>query len=227
MSRVSRPPFHSENETRSRPTRRRRTPDPVVDVTRARQGLSRATLVLGVLIACASIGGALIARGRAEAPAPAGLPRAATAVVVTRVIDGDTLEVRSAQTLIRVRMYGIDAPEVGTACADEATRRLAALAGTVVRLVPDARLTDQFGRELRYVYTDDGASIDEALVREGLARAWREDGAQRDALVALEGQTRTAKRGCLWALPSPAPPTAPAPGAPKDGGVTGGGPRSS
>jgi micrococcal nuclease len=187
------------------------------------------TLTLGVLIACASIGGALIARSRAESPAPpATLPRAAIAVAVTRVIDGDTLEVRSAETTIRVRLYGVDAPEAGEACAEDATRRLAALAGTVVRLVPDARLTDQFGRELRYVYTDDGVSIDTVLVRDGLARAWREDGAQREALIALEQEAQSAQRGCLWAPPgaSGAAP-APTPASGRDGGVTGGALRSS
>lgn len=168
------------------------------DMSVQRRSLARTSLALGVLIACVSIGGALLARGRGDTAGQASLPRAATSVAVTRIIDGDTLEVRSAQTLIKVRLYGINAPEIGQPCADEATRRLAALAGTAVRLVPDARLTDQYGRELRYLYTDGGQSIDAALVREGLAHAWREDGSQRDALVALEAQTKAAHRGCLW-----------------------------
>ncbi|MSQ29937.1 MAG: hypothetical protein EXR68_05565 [Dehalococcoidia bacterium] len=46
-------------------------------------------------------------------------------------------------------------------------------------LVPDARLQDSFKRELRYVYTATGESIDAAFIREGLALAWRKDGSQR------------------------------------------------
>lgn len=203
---MSTPPFHSGNATRSRPTRRRPTPPPRDRGTRQR-ALGRAALVFGALFAAASIGAALFVRSR-EAPLPAAQPTtqisASTTVAVTRVIDGDTLEVRAAETALRVRLYGVDAPEAGERCADEATRRLAALAGVNVRLVPDARLTDAFGRELRYVYAEDGASIDAALVREGLARAWRDDGAQRDALVALEAEARTARRGCLWASTAPA-----------------------
>lgn len=132
---------------------------------------------------------------------PGGQPNAATAVAVTRVIDGDTLDVRAADLTLRVRLYGIDAPEVGDRCADEATRRLTVLAGSAVKLTADARLTDPFGRELRYVHASDNTSIDAAHVREGLARAWRQDGAQRDALVALEAEARATRRGCLWAAP--------------------------
>jgi len=61
-----------------------------------------------------------------------------------------------------------------------------------------SRLTDQFGRRLGYVYTKDGSSIDEILVREGLAIAWTEDGQHRDYLVGLERSTRDAESGCLW-----------------------------
>ena len=78
--------------------------------------------------------------------------------------------------------------------------RLAELAADGMRLQPDDRLQDRFGRELRYLFTIDGLSIDSAMASEGLARAWRDDGALRDHLVALEEQARDARRGCLWAF---------------------------
>jgi endonuclease YncB( thermonuclease family) len=40
--------------------------------------------------------------------------------------------------------------------------------------------------------------VDETLIREGLAVAWRGDGAMRDELIALEAEARAARRGCLW-----------------------------
>ena len=54
------------------------------------------------------------------------------------------------------------------------------------------------GASLYYVYTDQGESIDEMLVREGLAEAWTRDGQHRDVLVAAEKGARRDGRGCLW-----------------------------
>lgn len=122
----------------------------------------------------------------------------ATRVAVERVIDGDTVDVLAAQDPLRVRFFGIDTTERGEACFAEASARTAALVGREVVLVPDARLRDRSGRELRYVFGLDGRSIDATLVAEGLARAWRDDGALRDRLVAIEDDARRAKRGCLW-----------------------------
>ena len=84
---------------------------------------------------------------------------------VTLVIDGDTLETGQG----RVRLFGVGAPESGERCAAEATARLNDLAGDSVRLQNGPRLFDRVGRMLAYVYMEDGFSIDEVLVREGLA----------------------------------------------------------
>jgi endonuclease YncB( thermonuclease family) len=126
-------------------------------------------------------------------------PEAWPLVEVDRIIDGDTLDVRAAQTVLRVRVFGIDTPERGQRCFDEATARLTSLAGRSVRLVADARQQDAFGRELRYVFTPEGRSLDAALLDAGLARAWREDGRLRDILIGIEVSAHGARRGCLWA----------------------------
>lgn len=126
-------------------------------------------------------------------------PEAWPLVEVDRIIDGDTLDVRAAQTVLRVRVFGIDTPERGERCYDEATRQLGALAGREVRLVPDARQQDSGGRELRYVFTPDGRSLDASLLDAGLAKAWREDGRLRDLLLGIEASAQAARRGCLWA----------------------------
>ena len=110
------------------------------------------------------------------------------------MIDGDTLDSPSG----RVRLFGVDTPERGEPCATKATNRLSELAGGSVRLEDGPRLTDRFSRRLAYVYTEDGFSIDEILVREGLGIAWTEDGQHRDFLVGLERTTRRAETGCLW-----------------------------
>ncbi len=98
---------------------------------------------------------------------------------VIRVIDGDSLDTDRGL----IRLYGIDAPESRQRCYSKATKRLRKLAGDSIRIQFGARVTDQYGRLLAYAYTDDGLSIDEILVREGLATAWTRDGQHRDYLV--------------------------------------------
>ena len=111
---------------------------------------------------------------------------------MVRIIDGDTLDTSRG----RLRLFGVDASE-RERCAPEATDRPRELASEMVRLEDGPRLTDRYGRILAYVYTADGVSIDEALIREGLATAWTR-GQHRDLLVWLEREARRQGAGCLW-----------------------------
>ncbi len=191
------PPAPTPRRRRARPLAR---PDSY-NVPARRRRLNRAMALIGALIVLSVVGTRLLARNDAEQDAPlretlfgweyAAGPDALTPVNVARVIDGDTLEVRAGGELLRVRLFGVDAPERGEACAAVAAERLRRLAGGHVRLLHDERLTDEGGRELRYVFTPEGISIDAQLVVEGLASAWRRDGALRDALVALEEDAAT------------------------------------
>ena len=70
--------------------------------------------------------------------------------------------------------------------------------GPSQRVQEGPRLVDRYGRLLRYVYTESGQSIDEALIREGLAVAWTRDGQHRDHLVGLDREARAEGAGCLW-----------------------------
>jgi len=125
----------------------------------------------------------------------AGLER----VTVERVIDGDTLDVRSFDgSALRARLFGVDVPEIGERCADEAAAQLQSLARVAVRVLADQRLEDGGGRQLRYLFTPNGISIDAALIVGGLARAGDADGALRDRLMALKMAARREQRGCLW-----------------------------
>jgi len=72
--------------------------------------------------------------------------------VVTRVIDGDTFELKNGQ---KVRLLGMDAPEKGRQYHDEAMERLRQLVeGKRVILEKDVSNRDRYGRLLRYVYVD-------------------------------------------------------------------------
>jgi endonuclease YncB( thermonuclease family) len=115
-------------------------------------------------------------------------------IPVDRVIDGDTFD----SSYSRVHLYGVDAPERGDQCFSEATDRLRALAGDAVRVELGPRKRDSFGRVLAYVYTKTGNSVDETLVRDGLAWALTNDGQHYDSLVAAARGARQGGVGCLW-----------------------------
>ena len=70
--------------------------------------------------------------------------------------------------------------------------------GKTILLLKDQRLEDGHGRLLRYIFLEDGTSVDATLVAEGFAEAWQADGYYRDQIVGLEEQAKTAGRGCLW-----------------------------
>ena len=116
------------------------------------------------------------------------------AINVDRIIDGDTFQ--NADD--RVRLFGVDTPERGEACFAQATKRFKGLAGNTVRVERGPRAEDRYGRILFYVYTNEGESIDETLVKEGLALAWKRDGQHKDVLVAAEERAKRDGVGCLW-----------------------------
>jgi len=129
--------------------------------------LAACAVVLG---ACASQGASPIAVGPDPGVLPAGVD-----VVVTRVIDGDTVVVTGDR---HVRLIGVDAPETKdprrpVGCfGKEASRFLTSLlpAGTPVRLVGDVEQDDRYGRLLAYLYRRaDGLFVNAELVRQGFA----------------------------------------------------------
>ncbi len=121
---------------------------------------------------------------------------------VTRIIDGDTLEVRPGRE--RIRLISVDTPEVRNpaecfgAEAATRTRELAAI-GTRVRLERDKTDRDRFGRLLRYVYLPDGRLLSEVLAAEGYARVvfYPPDRKYLNLLREAERSARESRRG-LW-----------------------------
>jgi endonuclease YncB( thermonuclease family) len=129
-------------------------------------------------------------------PNPTSLQQA----TVVDIIDGGTIDATIDGEERRVRYYGIDAPENGEKCFEEAKARNKELlpAGATVRLEPGVRDKDDDGRLLRYVFNEDGLSIEAALISEGLAKASRQDGTYQDRFTVLETAARESDIGCLW-----------------------------
>lgn len=129
---------------------------------------------------------------------------------VTEVVDGDTLHVRLAGTderagrkagLVKVRLYGVDAPERDQPHGAEAARALIALV-LYKDVVLQRVTTDHFARQVALVSVD-GRDVGEALLAGGHAWAFRRYLGRRpgdERLCALEYRAREAGAG-LWALP--------------------------
>jgi micrococcal nuclease len=123
-------------------------------------------------------------------------------VLVRAVIDGDTIDVAAVG---RVRLLGIDAPELGhgfdTAApfGREARERLVSLIlHRWVRLQTDGAPVDAYNRHLAYVLREDGVFVNAALVREGLARVTaRVPLARLAELQRAEAEAQAFRRG-MW-----------------------------
>ena len=155
-------------------------------------------------ISCAACVAVLHLSATAAAP-----PRSA-AVLVRAVIDGDTIDV---VTVGRVRLLGIDAPELGRGFdtdapfARQARDRVVSLVlHRWVRLEQDGVPLDVYNRHLAYVLTEDGVFVNEAIVRDGLARvSARQLLARLDALKRAEAEAQAFRRG-IWGGAPPIPP---------------------
>lgn len=149
-------------------------------------------------------------------PDPAGLPASGR---VYRVIDGDTFSLRApdGREGLRVRLKSVDAPELrGPAGRQDGGAEASAFAaalippGTLVFLEYEARdRVDRYGRALAHVtVAATGQSLNEELLRRGLAWLyWRQSGERAARYFTLQQQAQAARVG-LWAPNRPPPPGA-------------------
>jgi len=115
--------------------------------------------------------------------------------------DGDTISVMRYGRAVKVRLEGIDCPELGQAFGTRAKRFTSAM---VFRKIVDVREydKDEYDRIVARVYVE-GKDLSLELVRAGLA--WRFRRSSDLVLDKAEAQARTQKRG-LWSTPNPIPP---------------------
>lgn len=121
---------------------------------------------------------------------------------VTRVIDGDTIEIEGGE---RVRYIGIDTPEtvdprkpVQCFGVESSKKNKELVEGKMVRLEKDITDRDKYRRLLRYVWVGD-TFVNLALVKEGYAYSYSypPDIAHQDQFIAAEREARETKMG-LW-----------------------------
>ena len=121
---------------------------------------------------------------------------------VTKVIDGDTIEVRQEKRNYKVRLSEIDAPEINQRFGTESKNFLASLI-----LNEEIELTytteDRYGRIVAKIYKDN-KDINRSMVRNGLA--WVYDYYVEDQ--SLYNDQNLAKKSSfnIWSEVSPTPP---------------------
>ena len=129
--------------------------------------LRRITII--VLLACA----ATVLAGLASAATSGGFTQKG---IVTRVVDGDTVDVRlDGGKSERVRLIGIDAAERGTCFSSQATERARQLAlskPVVLRGDRTQDTRDRYGRLLAYVWLPGGRDLGYQLVAGGFAKVY-------------------------------------------------------
>ncbi len=116
---------------------------------------------------------------------------------VIRVIDGDTFVIETGE---RVRMLGINAPEMKTPEGEPAKEHLLAMIdGKVVDLEPDhiSANKDVYGRLLRYVILD-GVDIDKKMVTDGYAIAFLKYSFDKEAEYKVEEDKAKAASLGIW-----------------------------
>jgi micrococcal nuclease len=131
-------------------------------------------------------------------------------VLVTDVVDGDTIKVLRSRQQVIVRLIGVDTPETGRPDApiqfygpEAAHFTKRSLLKKHVRLAFEAThrrggSTDKYERTLAYVFTDDGKSFNLELIRQGFAKVFTKYPFQyHTEFVRAEQAARKAGRG-LW-----------------------------
>ncbi|MCP4263809.1 MAG: hypothetical protein GY774_40830 [Planctomycetes bacterium] len=116
--------------------------------------------------------------------------------LVTRVIDGDTIELATGK---KVRYIGIDTPEINEPLGQEiAEYNRSLVKNWKVRLVYDKDKHDRYGRLLAYVFVDD-VFVNALLVKHGLARVMtvKPNTKYKEYFMQLELEAQAAKRG-MW-----------------------------
>ena len=118
-------------------------------------------------------------------------------IKVSYVIDGDTIKLSTGES---VRLIGINAPEKGEKCYEEAKTYLEewVLENEDILLEEDIEDKDQYGRLLRYVFVD-VYNVNHRMILEGLAHKYEYGSNTKYSSLFEEAENKAKEnKGCLW-----------------------------
>lgn len=144
-----------------------------------------------------------------------GSGQAFTAKVIA-VLDGDTVLIKRASGLLKIRLAEIDAPEKSQTFGETSKRSLSGMVmGKQVKFVSETM--DQYGRMVAHLSVD-GLDVNAEQIRRGMAweyssfaslaanrQSLRDPPHSNKALIALQHEAMQVPRG-LWAQSDPTPP---------------------
>jgi len=123
---------------------------------------------------------------------------------VVAIADGDTITVLVGKQQHKVRLHGIDCPEVKQPFSQKAKEFTGDLAfGKKVTVESHGK--DRYGRDLGRVTLPNGKILNEEILTAGLAWWYWKFAPKETGFEKLEQEARKAKRG-LWADKNPVPP---------------------
>jgi len=124
-------------------------------------------------------------------------------IIVERVVDGDTLDVRDKGVSYRVRLYGIDAPETTQMFGHKCKEHLA-------KLIENKTITlqrvgsDKYNRIICVMYSDNDC-VNERMVLDGYAWYYPQTRPVSNIIRFHEHVAKNEKRG-IWVDDNPVPP---------------------
>ncbi|MDR1746804.1 MAG: thermonuclease family protein [Tannerella sp.] len=126
-------------------------------------------------------------------------------VKVVGITDGDTFKgLTNSNEEIKFRIYAIDAPEKKQDYGDRAKQYLSALIFGKTVGIKVQRKSDQYGRPIVWVFTEDGKDVSAEMLKAGMAWHYKRYDSTPE-YADYESKARKAKLG-LWADKHPVSP---------------------
>jgi len=123
---------------------------------------------------------------------------------VIGIADGDTIKVLHDNTVVSIRLKGIDCPEKRQPFGMRAKQFASNLCfGREVTITEGKR--DKYKRLVADVILEDGRVLNQELVKSGFAWWYKQFSPHDEVLNKLENEARQAKVG-IWSQPHPEPP---------------------
>jgi micrococcal nuclease len=161
---------------------------PILDRFRVRTCASRLTLAVLIAFLC-SVSWASKVTGQ-----------------VIGVVDGDTVDVLVDKKSVRIRLYGIDAPEHRQSFGAKSKQALSNLVfKKTVSVIVKSSISDRNGRQVAEIFLSNGQSVNKRMIQDGMAWWYPKYAPKAKEYESLEAKARKKKIG-LWSEKAPIAP---------------------